>query len=103
MLLFFLTVLVPGTVDDVTVTVVDHDTITVTWRPPNKPNGRIIQYNVTYSTDDENSTRSLPTDGELTVDINNLTPNTTYYIFVTAKTSKGFGRQEKTVNATTRK
>lgn len=102
MLLFF-DCLVPGTVNDVTATVVDHDTITVTWRSPEKPNGRIIQYNVTYIIADENSTRSLTTDGELTVDINNLTPNTTYYIFVTARTSKGFGKQGKAVNATTRK
>ena len=102
MLLFF-DCLVPGTVDDVTVTVVDHDTITVTWRPPKKPNGRIVQYNVTYKAADENSTRSVPTNGELTVDINNLSPNTTYYIFVTAKTSKGFGKQGRTLNATTRK
>lgn len=95
--------LVPGTVDDVTATVVDHDTITITWRPPKTPNGRVIQYNITYNTADDNSSRSVTTDGELTVDIDNLTPNTTYYIFVTAKTSKGFGRQGKTVNATTRK
>lgn len=86
-----------------TATVVDHDTITITWRPPKAPNGRITQYNVTYNTADENSSRSLTTDGELTVVINDLTPNTTYYIFVTAKTSKGFGRQGKTVNATTSK
>ena len=98
MLLF----LVPGTVDDVTATVVDHDTITITWRLPKTPNGVITQYNITYNTADENASRSLTTDRELTVEINNLTPNTTYYIFVTAKTSKGFGRPGKTVNATTR-
>lgn len=101
--MLFFDCLVPGAVDDVTLTVVDHDTIRVTWRPPEKPNGRITQYNVTYNTADENSTRSVSADGELTVDINNLTPNTTYYIFVTAKTSKGFGRRGKMVNAATRK
>lgn len=101
--IFYFNCSVPGTVDDVTATAVDHDTITVTWRPPKTPNGKIVQYNVAYYTADSNSSHSLPTDGKLTVNIDNLAPNTTYYIFVTAQTSKGFGRKGTTVNVTTRK
>ena len=86
-----------------TATVVDHNTIKVTWHPPETPNGKILQYRITYSNADSNTSHSLTTDGKLTVNIDNLAPNTTYYIFVTVKTSKGFGRKGTTVNVTTRK
>ena len=96
--------LVPGTVDDVTATAVNHDTIKITWRPPETPNGKITQYTITYHTADGNASRNVTTaDDELTVNIDKLTPNTTYYFSVTAKTSKGFGRPGTIVNATTRK
>ena len=79
-----------------------HDTITITWRPPKTRNGKIIEYMITYRPADSNSSRSVTKDGKLTaVDIKNLTANTTYYIFVTAKTSKGFGGQGTIVNVTT--
>lgn len=47
---------------------------------------------------------SKTTEGnKLTASIQNLIPNTTYSIFVTARTSKGFGGQGTSVLARTRK
>jgi len=94
---------VPGAVDDVKAIAVDHDTIRVAWRPPVTPNGKIVQYSITFNTTDGNSSNSLIAGDELALVIDDLIPNTTYYIFVTAKTSKGFGRQGTTVNVRTRK
>lgn len=94
---------VPGAVDDVKAIAVDHDTIRVAWRPPVTPNGKILQYSITFNTTNGNSSNSLVAGDELALVIDDLTPNTTYYIFVTAKTSKGFGRQGTTVNVRTRK
>lgn len=95
--------LVPGTVDDVTASAVNYHTITVTWRDPLKPNGKILQYGVTYNTSGGTPfTVFVPADKrEVTLD--DLTPNTTYFIFVTASTSKGYGKRGTIVNASTRK
>ncbi|KAK2567085.1 Hemicentin-1 [Acropora cervicornis] len=78
---------VPGTVDDVSASAVNYHTITVSWRDPEKPNGKILQYSVTFNTSNGTSfTAFVPADKrEHTVD--GLTPNTTYFIFVTAKAS----------------
>ena len=89
--------------DKVTATASDHDTVTVTWHPPAKPNGNIVQYRITYNASDGTSSNILILGDRLKITIDNLTPNTTYYISVTAKTSKGFGGQGTTVNASTRK
>ena len=94
--------LVPGTVDNVTATVVDHGTIYVTWRPPNKPNGKIKEYKVIYNTSDGSSSGSAITSGDK-LSIHNLTPNTAYFIFVMAKTSKGFGKKGTAATVRTRK
>lgn len=92
---------IPGTVDDVTVIAVAFDTIKVTWRDPVTPNGKIVQYRVTYNTSEGNSANVLVPADKREVTIDNLTPNTTYFIFVTAKTSKGFGKYNTVVNAST--
>ena len=89
--------------DKVTATAADHNTVTVTWHPPVKPNGNVLQYRITYNASDGTSSNILISGDKLEITIDNLTPNTTYYISVTAKTSKGFGRQGTTVNASTRK
>ena len=89
--------------DDVTVIAVDFDTIKVTWRNPVTPNGKIVQYSVTYNTSEGNSANVLVPADKREVTIDNLTPNTTYFIFVTAKTSKGFGTYKTVVNASTGK
>ena len=101
-ILSFVHCLVPGTVDNVTATVVDHDSISVTWRPPNKPNGKIKEYKVIYNTSDDSSSGSAITSGNK-LNIHNLTPNTTYFIFVMAKTSKGFGKKGTAATVRTRK
>lgn len=100
---FLFASLVPGTVDDVSASAVNYHTITVSWRDPEKPNGKILQYSVTFNTSNGTSfTAFVPADKrEHTVD--GLTPNTTYFIFVTASTSKGYGKRGVIVNASTRK
>lgn len=95
---------VPGEIDDVTVTAATHDAITVRWSPPNKPNGQILEYMIIYNSTGGKLSGSKTTEGnKLTANIQNLIPNTSYSIFVTARTSKGFGGQGKTVLARTRK
>ena len=85
-----------------TVVSVSHNTITITWLPPVRPNGEIIEYRITYRSLDNNATRILTTDGSLTTaDIKNLSANTTYYIYVTARTGQGAGEQGMIVHVTT--
>lgn len=100
----FLLLSVPGEIDDVTVTAATHDAITVRWSPPNKPNGQILEYMIIYNSTGGKLSGSKTTEGnKLTASIQNLIPNTTYSIFVTARTSKGFGGQGTSVLARTRK
>ena len=96
------TCLVPGTIEHVTAAALSHDSVLVSWLPPESANGVIVQYLITYNTSDGNSTGIVSTEGQQSINLTNLTPNTTYFIFVTAKTSQGFGRRGVTVNVTTR-
>ena len=95
--------LVPGTVDDVTASAVNYHTITVSWRDPEKPNGKILRYGVTFNTSDGTSFTVLVPADKRERSVDGLTPNTTYFIFVTASTSKGYGERGTIVNASTRK
>ncbi|XP_022795071.1 Down syndrome cell adhesion molecule-like protein 1 homolog [Stylophora pistillata] len=93
---------VPSAVDNVTVVSVSYDTITISWHPPVRPNGKVIEYKITYRSLDNNATRIMTTNGSLTTaDIKNLKANTTHSIYVTARTREGAGEQGMMVHVTT--
>ena len=72
-------------------------TITLTWQPPPVPNGVIIMYQVTYSTDEVvNSYKStIPT-----VTVTGLLPNTTYTFSITGSTMTGIGTPQQVQSST---
>ena len=72
-------------------------TITLTWQPPPDPNGVIIMYQVTYSTDEVVNTYN-PTSP--TVTIMGLLPNTTYTFSVTAYIMTGIGTPQQVQSST---
>eukprot|EP00731_Ephydatia_muelleri_P018839 Em0011g879a len=69
-------------------------TITLTWQPPPVPNGVIIMYQVTYSTNGMYNTATPP------VIITGLVPRTTYTFSVTAYTITGLGTLQQVQTST---
>eukprot|EP00731_Ephydatia_muelleri_P018991 Em0011g1031a len=72
-------------------------TITLTWQPPPVPNGVIIMYQVTYSTNGVVNTYNTTTPP---VTITGLVPRTTYTFSVTAYTITGPGTPQQVQTST---
>ncbi|KAL5486530.1 hypothetical protein EMCRGX_G019023 [Ephydatia muelleri] len=72
-------------------------TITLTWQPPPVPNGVIIMYQVTYSTNGVVNTHNRTTPPVI---ITGLVPRTTYIFSVTAYTITGPGTPQQVQTST---
>lgn len=76
------------------------------WQPPKQPNGQIIGYIISYSTDDTNRDRDWLVDGmvgnKTEYIVRSLLPSTTYFFKVQARNSKGYGPFSTTVTFKTR-
>ena len=82
---------VPGPVSDFTARP-EADSVVLTWSVPQEPNGIIVAYEVTYSIDGGAITVVNSTNGDTTLTIPSLPPNTNISnISVSAYTSIGRG------------
>ena len=92
---------VPGPVSDLTA-LLNLTSIDLTWRPPQEPNGVIINYEVTYRVTGSNLVTTNTTDLSTTFNISSLTPQTTVSnISVSAYTSTGPGEAATLADQTT--
>ena len=97
---FLLFSLVPGQVDALSSRVANYDAIAISWKVPKEPKGNIQVYRVYYNSSDGKSSGNVTTN-QLSIKLRNLSPNTTYFIWVLASTSKGYGATSTKVNSTT--
>ena len=72
---------------------ITYTTITLSWMPPNIPNGIIIDYHLQYRRADSSSLYYilLPIDDQLTRTVTRLSPSTDYDFRVAATTVVGRG------------
>jgi neogenin len=77
------------------------DTVTLTWLPPRRPNGRINGYVIFYTVDKRKQDREWVVEGvvgdKTAADIRGLEPDTRYYFKIQARNSKGYGPQSPVV------
>ncbi|XP_048587603.1 roundabout homolog 1 isoform X5 [Nematostella vectensis] len=90
---------VPGEVRDVTLEDKTHVSVKVTWNPPQPSTGIIQEYRIVYNTS-EGGLKSKTT-SDTSVVLTNMVPNTTYALWVVAKTSAGYGPRGNTLYLTT--
>ncbi|XP_053387197.1 neogenin-like [Mercenaria mercenaria] len=78
----------------------DSLSVTLTWQPPQKPNGQITGYLVFYTTDPTKDDLDWVVEGvlgeKLSMTITDLTADTVYYFKVQARNSKGYGPMSPT-------
>jgi neogenin len=70
-------------------------TVTLTWLPPRRPNGRINGYVIFYTVDKRKQDREWVVEGvvgdKTAAEIRSLEPDTRYYFKIQARNSKGYG------------
>ena len=82
---------------DLTVVPVEENpsAINLNWQPPKQPNGQITGYVIFYTTDSTQRDRDWVVEGvvgdKMTTTIKGLTPDTSYFIKIQARNSKGYG------------
>ncbi|XP_053405875.1 pregnancy zone protein-like isoform X2 [Mercenaria mercenaria] len=93
----------PGPIpQDLTAIAVEGDplSVTLTWQPPQEPDGEITGYLVFYTTDLTKDDFDWVVEGvigdRLSVEINDLTADTVYYFRVQARTRSGYGPKSPT-------
>ena len=86
-----------------TIVMVTDTTVTLSWMPPDPPNGNITQYQVEYRSNDGGFELLLPTNVNLTRTVTGLSSNTQYLFRVIAFTMEGNGPASSTVDAHTSK
>ena len=73
----------------------DPTSITLTWLPPRRPNGRINGYVIFYTVDKRKEDREWVVEGvvgdKTSTVIKQLDPKTKYYFKIQARNSKGYG------------
>lgn len=79
---------------NLTVQHVTASTAVISWLPPEKPNGIITYYKVTYAVDTDFHTENSTT---TTVTLQNLKPHSVYNISIRAYTKYGHGNQTSSV------
>lgn len=82
---------------DLTVVPVEDNpsAINLNWQPPKQPNGQITGYVIFYTTDSTQRDRDWIVEGvvgdKMTTTVKGLTPDTSYFIKIQARNSKGYG------------
>ena len=82
---------------------VTDTTVTLSWMPPNPPNGIITQYQVEYRSDTSGFMLLQPSNVDLMRTVTGLSSNTQYMLRVTAFTVEGHGPVSKVIFAHTSK
>nr|CDJ95113.1 Fibronectin domain containing protein [Haemonchus contortus] len=73
----------------------EYAAVRVKWEPPKRKNGLLKEYRIRWKTSDsQHSLFAVEKCGQF-YDMILYSPNTSYEIFVSAKTSKGYGREER--------
>jgi len=84
----------------------DAGTVTLTWLPPRRPNGRINGYVIFYTVDKRKQDREWVVEGvvgdKTAAEIRSLEPDTKYYFKIQARNSKGYGPQSPVVTYKTK-
>ena len=75
--------------------------ISASWDTPTFTGGRIIDYTVFYSTDSNNLSNNLTINNDAATIDDNILPDTTYYVAVSAKGPIGSGPLTETRSVTT--
>ncbi|XP_038075767.1 tyrosine-protein kinase receptor Tie-1-like isoform X2 [Patiria miniata] len=94
----------PSAPPNVNIQNIDDVSITITWSPPNSPNGIITNYDITYWKSVDAGTQTLRNDvgvSPLVYCVDGLEISTRYRVQVRAKTSAGAGPWSDTVTAFT--
>ena len=92
---------VPTEPESLTVVNVTDTAVTLSWTPPDPPNGIITQYEVQYRRVSDNYTSLQPLNTNLTRTVTGLTIGTQYEFRVRARTTVGYGSFSNVVTATT--
>ena len=84
----------------------DPSTITLTWLPPRRNNGRINGYVIFYTVDKRKEDREWVVEGvvgdKTSTEIGQLEPDTKYYFKIQARNSKGYGPLSQIVSYRTK-
>ena len=80
---------------------ITDDTVTLSWMPPDPPNGIITQYQVEYRSNSSGFELLQPTNVDLTRTVTGLSSNTQYVFRIIAFTVEGNGPASNTVGAHT--
>ena len=84
----------------------DSSTITLTWLPPRRSNGRINGYVIFYTVDKRKEDREWVVEGvvgdKTSAEISQLAADTRYYFKIQARNSKGYGPLSPVVQYRTR-
>jgi len=84
----------------------DAATITLTWLPPRRTNGRINGYVIFYTEDKRRQDREWVVEGvvgdKTSAEIRQLIPDTKYFFKIQARNSKGYGPHSPVVSYRTR-
>ena len=83
--MYFILSLAPSMPLNLTVTINNSTSVTLTWNTPAMPNGVIRNYTITLLDDDMNGVQNQTVSNLMTV-ITQLTPNTSYVVNVSAVT-----------------
>lgn len=91
--------LVPNAVTNLKVSLTDYNKVYITWSSPRPIRGVIQLYKVSYNSSD-GDVKVIPTT-ETSIELRDLQYNSTFYIWVVAKTSKGYGMVGRILSITT--
>ena len=85
----------------INVTRITDDTVTLSWMPPDPPNGIITQYQVEYRSNSSGFELLQPTNVGLMRTVTGLSSNTQYMFRIIAFTVEGNGPASSTIGAHT--
>ncbi|EDV22989.1 uncharacterized protein TRIADDRAFT_64052 [Trichoplax adhaerens] len=82
---------------------IDHQSVNVSWLPPDKPNGQIIGYKLRYNEESLNEITYVNISNTISYQVKELKPSTSYYFSVAALTAVGEGIYTNPLRITTKR